>query len=380
MMDFEWTPDELAFRTQLRAALDDLVPADYDAFALSDEEWAAASKRYCPQLADLGYLTPSWPAEYGGRDASPFEQVIVAEEMVRHGEPRGLQYMGVNYIGPSIMLAGTPEQKSYHLGRISAGDVLWCQGFSEPDAGSDLAALRTRAVRDGDEYVVNGEKIWTSASSVADFCFLLARTDTTVAKHKGLSLFLVPMDSPGIDVRKVDGVVGDGAFYYVVFTDARIPAEALLGEENAAWGLVRKALAFERVGVAKYARNARYLDRFMAWAVEHGRAEDPVIRRRFAETAATVEMARALALRVANDRFHGRDNDDNAYVYRIASVWAERAVMELGIELTGSESLVDNSWPDRQLSWGFTAGVAGGTTEMQLNTVAQMSLGLPKPA
>jgi alkylation response protein AidB-like acyl-CoA dehydrogenase len=368
----------VAFRGELRSALDELVPANYDAFALSEQEWAANSKELCPKLAEHGYLTPSWPAEYGGRDASPFEQVIVAEEMVAHGEPRGLQYMSVNYIGPSIMMCGTLAQKDYHLPRISSGNVLWCQGFSEPDAGSDLAALRTRAVRDGDEYVINGEKIWTSGSEVADFCFLLARTDPTVPKHKGLSLFLVPMDTPGIQVNKVAGVVGDGAFHYLVFTDARIPADSLLGPENGAWSVVRKALAFERVGVAKYARNSRYLGRFMAWAVEHGQDGDPVFRRRFAEAAAAVDMARVLALRVANDRDHGRDDDQSAYIYRIASVWAEHAVMELGIELMGPDSLVDNGAADRQLSWGLTAGVAGGTTEMQLNTVAQLTLGLPR--
>jgi alkylation response protein AidB-like acyl-CoA dehydrogenase len=377
-MDFNWTEEESAFRKELRAFLDTLVPADYDSFALSEEEWAANSKRFCGQLAERGYLTPSWPAEYGGRDASAFEQVIVAEEMVLHGEPRALQYMSVNYIGPTIMMAGTAEQKDYYLRRISRGDVLWCQGFSEPDSGSDLASLRTRAVRDGDEFVINGEKIWTSGAEVADFCFLLARTDPGAPKHRGLSLFLVPVDTPGLEVRKVAGVVGEGAFHYLVFTDVRVPVSALLGKENEGWSLVRRALVFERVGVAKYARGRRYLDRFMAWARDHGRAGDPVIRRQFAEAAAAVEMARILAMKVADDRVKGRLDSPVAYVYRTASIHAERLVMELGIELLGPDSLEDNSPADRQLRWGMTAGVAGGTAEMQLNTIAQQVLGLPR--
>jgi len=377
-MNFNWTEDESAFRKELRAFLDALVPADYDAFALGEHEWAANSKRFCERLAERGYLTPSWPAEHGGRDASAFEQVIVAEEMVLHGEPRGLQYMSVNYIGPTIMMAGTPEQKAYHLGRISRGDVLWCQGFSEPDSGSDLASLRTRAVSDGDEFVINGEKIWTSGADVADFCFLLARTDPDAPKHRGLSLFLVPMDTPGLEVHKVAGVVGEGAFHYLVFTDVRVPASALLGKQNEGWSLVRRALVFERVGIAKYARGNRYLDRFMAWARAHGRDTDPVIRRQFAEAAAAQEMARILAMKVADERVKGRPDSPVAYVYRAASVRAERLAMELGIELLGLDSIEENSLADRQMRWGMTAGVAGGSAEMQLNTIAQQVLGLPR--
>ena len=377
-MDFSWTDEEQAFRKELARFLDDLVPAGYDAFALPEHEWATNARKYGAQLAEHGYLTPSWPAEYGGRDASPYEQVIVAEEMVRHGEPRALQYMSVNYIGPTIMMAGSEEQKAYHLPRISKGEVLWCQGFSEPDAGSDLAALRTHASRDGDDYVINGEKIWTSGAEVADFCFLLARTDRDATKHRGLSLLLVPMTTPGIEVRKVPGVVGEGAFHLLVLTDVRVPASCLLGAENEGWSLVRRALAFERVGVAKYARNVRYLDKFVAWAREHGRADDPVVRRQLAEAMAAADSARILAMVVANDRAKGRPDSPSAYVYRVASVRAERLVMELGIELMGPDGLVDDSLADRQVRWGVTAGVAGGTAEMNLNTVAQLVLGLPR--
>jgi alkylation response protein AidB-like acyl-CoA dehydrogenase len=377
-LDFTWTTEELRFRDELRQFLDELVPKDYDSFALPEDDVAADAKRFGAALAERGYLTPAWPTQYGGSDASSWEQLIVAEEMIQHGEPRSLQYMSVNYIGPSIMMDGTEEQKNFHLPRISRGEVMWCQGFSEADAGSDLASLRTRATRCDDVYVVNGEKIWTSGADVADYCFLLARTDPTAKKHNGLSVFLVPMDTPGVQVTRIPSVIGEAAFHCLVFTDAEVSASCRLGPENGGWSIVRRALSFERTGIAKWARESKYLDRFAAWAREHGRDGDPVIRRRFAEAAAAVESSRILAMRIAGDRAKGRADSPAAYVYRIASVRAERMVMELGIELYGPDALVEGTWASRQVRWGITAGIAGGSAEMQLNTVAQVVLGLPR--
>jgi alkylation response protein AidB-like acyl-CoA dehydrogenase len=378
-MDFRWSDEQLAFRAELAQLLDKLVPPGYENFDLPEEEWAVRSKEYCAQLAEHDWLTPAWPREYGGRDADGWQQLIVAEEMILHGEPRGGQYMNVNFIGPSIMMFGTEEQKAYHLNRISRGDVIWCQGFSEPDAGSDLASLRTRAVRNGDGFVINGEKIWTSNAEIAEFCMLLVRTDTSAPKHKGISVFLLPMDTPGVEVRKVPGVVGEGAFHYVVLTDVHVPDSILLGEENEGWPLVRRALAFERVGVARYARAEQNLDRVAGWARERGLLEDSRVRAVLAGAKAACDMARVLVWKVIDDREHGDVDSPAAYVYRSAAVRAERAVMDVAFDVLGAEALPQFTVADRQFKWGMTAGVASGTAEVQLNLVARLALGLPRP-
>ncbi|MEU7814010.1 acyl-CoA dehydrogenase family protein [Pseudonocardia sp. NPDC049154] len=378
-MDFTWTDDQQAFRAELAGLLDEIVPAGYQNFDLAEEEWAERSKDYCGRLADAGWLTPAWPVEYGGRGADGWQQLAVAEEMILHGEPRGGQYMNVNFIGPSIMMFGTEEQKAYHLKRISRGDVIWCQGFSEPDAGSDLASLRTRAVPDGDHFVIDGEKIWTSNALIAEYCMLLARTDPQAAKHAGITVFLLPMDTPGVEVRKIPGVVGEGAFHEVVLTDARVPDSIVLGEVNQGWPLIRRALAFERVGVARYARAEQYLDEIVGAARERGLLDQTRIRAEIARAQAACDMARVLVWKVIDDRERGRPDSPTAYVYRSAAVRAERAVMEVAFQVLGTDGLEDHTVAHRQFKWGMTAGVASGTAEVQLNLIARLALGLPKP-
>ena len=201
-MDFEFSPEDEAFRAELRAFLDEELPSWWKTVFVDDDRAMPFTRELCQKLAARGWLTLSWPAAHGGADGSVWQQAVVREEMWAAGEPRGPQYMNLNYIGPLIMRFGTPEQQARHLPRMAAGDVLWCQGFSEPEAGSDLASLKTRAVRDGDHYVVNGQKIWNSyADAPADHCLLLARTNAEVKKQQGISMFLVDMRTPGITVR-----------------------------------------------------------------------------------------------------------------------------------------------------------------------------------
>jgi alkylation response protein AidB-like acyl-CoA dehydrogenase len=286
--------------------------------------------------------------------------------------------MNVNWIGPTIMAFGSEEQKRLHLPRISRGDVFWCQGFSEPEAGSDLAALRTLAVRDGEHYVVDGGKIWTSYANHADFCFLLARSDPAAKRQRGISVLLVPMDLPGIEVREIPAVVGERYFHEVFLSGVRVPVACRLGPEHEGWDVVSYALQYERVGAPRYARAARTLDGLAELARRRGLESDPRLQERLGEARALVEAARLLTYRVIDERVKGKPPSATSNVTRIAGTMAERAVAELALEVFGAESLGYGTFADQQFRMAMTAGVAVGTTEVQLNLVASRSLGLPR--
>ena len=307
-MEFDWTEDEAQHRAEIRDFLAEELPADWEEMAQhgpGGDAQAAFSKVFCGRMAARGWLTQHWPMEYGGRDASPWRHAMVGEEMWAIGEPRGAQYMNVNWIGPALMRYGSEAQKAEHLPRISAGDVLWCQGFSEPEAGSDLAALRTEALRVGDEYVINGSKIWTSYCNHADFILLLVRTDPDSRRHRGISVLLVPMDTPGIEIREIPSVVGERYFHEVFFTDVHVPVTTRLGPENEGWEVGGHALQCERVGAARYARAAVTLDRLAELARERGLLDDPIVVDRLGEARALCEAARVLTYKVIDLRAKG---------------------------------------------------------------------------
>ena len=380
-MEFGWSASEAEYRT----AISEFVEAELAANRSNTGISGVASRRsvgrsfeFAAKLAERGWLTPHWPPEYGGTGATAWEHIILGEEMWSRGEPRGPQYMNVNWIGPAIMAAGTVQQRDYHLKRISAGDVIWCQGFSEPDAGSDLAALSTTAVRDGDEYVVNGQKIWTSYANSAEFCFLLVRTDPEAEKHRGISILLTPTSTPGFEVRDIRGIVGEHAFHHLYFTDMRVPVSCRLGPENDGWGVVRRALSYERVGSPRYARAALMLDEVARWAHARGKIDDPAVAQRLALARAHCEAARLLAYCVIDDRSKQRQPGPNAYVARVAMVQADRTVGELAMDILGTEGLAENSLADEQFRSALPAGVAAGTLEVQLNLVSRAVLGLPR--
>ncbi|HEX2485647.1 MAG TPA: acyl-CoA dehydrogenase family protein, partial [Myxococcota bacterium] len=341
------------------------------------EAQAAFSRGFCAALAERGWLTPHWPASVGGRGASAWQHAILGEELWSRGEPRGPQYMNVNWIGPTILRYGSEAQQREHLPRIARGDVFWCQGFSEPDAGSDLVALRTRAVRDGDHYVVDGSKIWTSYANHADFCFLLARSDPASSRHRGLSVLLVPMSLPGIEVREIPSVVGERYFHEVLFRGVRVPADARLGPEGEGWEVVGYALQYERVGAPRYARAARTLDRLVA-ALPPGALDDPALAARLGEARALCEAARLLSYRVVDQRARGEAPTADTNVARVAGTFAEQWVADLALELAGSGGFEAGSFADAQFRMGMTAGVAVGATEVQLNLIASRWLRLPR--
>jgi alkylation response protein AidB-like acyl-CoA dehydrogenase len=393
-MDFDFTPEEEAFRAELRAFLDDELPTWWKTVFVDDERAMPFTREFCHQLAERGWLTLSWPAEHGGADGSVWQQAVVREEMWAAGEPRGPQYMNLNYIGPLIMRFGTPEQQARHLPRMAAGDVLWCQGFSEPEAGSDLASLKTRAVRDGDHYVVSGQKIWNSyADAPADHCLLLARTNTEVKKQLGISMFLVDMRTPGITVRPIPSMAGKSEFSEIFFDDAEIPVGDRLGDEDAGWALVGEGLAFERIGIARYARANRVLEHLVRYANETvvgGRAlsADPAIRTRLATLATRIEAAKLLNYGAISIQAAGAVPAIEASIARIHNTQVEQLAGQIGLELLGPQGLLLDDDPhclldgEMQRQWleSIPVTVAAGTTEVQKNIIAQRGLGLPRSA
>jgi alkylation response protein AidB-like acyl-CoA dehydrogenase len=380
-VEFEWTPEELAFRGELRRFLDEQLPANWAQIAKDgpgSDAQAEFSKEFCPKLAEKGWLTQNWPRAYGGRDASPWRHAILGEEMWQRGEPRSSQYMNVNWVGPTIMEYGTEEQKARFLPPIARGEAFWCQGFSEPEAGSDLASLRTLAIREGDEYVVNGSKIWTSYCNYAQNCFLVVRTDPASKRHRGISVLLVPMDTPGIEVREIPSVIGERYFFEVFFTDVRVPVSLRLGPEHAGWDVVLYSLAFERVGAARYARAALTLDELAKLAEQRGLLGDPTVLEKLGEARALCEASRLLTYRVIDLRARGSPPTADTNVARVAGTLAERAVSDLALELFGAEALEYGHFAESHFRLAMTAGVAVGTTEINLNLVASRFLGLPR--
>ncbi|GIX31311.1 MAG: acyl-CoA dehydrogenase [Porticoccaceae bacterium] len=375
-MDFQWTPEQQAFRHEVRAFLAEHLPPDWEQMAEGPASHAqtAFAREFCRKLAAAGLLVPHWPARWGGRDADPWTALILAEEMWMAGEPRGGQYMNVNWIGPTLMRYGTPEQQERHIPPMARGEVLWCQGFSEPEAGSDLASLRTRAERAGAGYRINGQKIWTSYAGDADYCFLLARTAPGKA---GITIFLVPMDRPGITVRQIPSIIGEGDIHEVFFDDVEVAEEERLGAEGQAWEIIATALNLERVGIPRYALAAKAVRRAVAILQREGRFRGAVADQA-ARAAAACEAARLYSYALVDKRARGELPGPEASAARYATVLCERLAAEFVVEhlpeaLAGGEPLL---LAHHQRA--IVAGIASGAAEIQLNLIASQLLKLPR--
>jgi alkylation response protein AidB-like acyl-CoA dehydrogenase len=375
-MDFAWDKEQAAFRTTVRDFLAANLPADWEKLAHGPGSAAQTkfSKEFCAKLADAGLLVPHWPAAWGGRDADAWTSFILAEEMWAVGEPRGGQYMNVNWIGPTLMKFGTKEQQDRYIAPMARGQTLWCQGFSEPEAGSDLASLRTRADKQGSSYRINGQKIWTSYAGAADTCFLLARTGTG---KNGISIFLLPMATPGITVRNIPSVIGDGDIHEVFLDDVEVPESAMLGGEGEAWNIVRTALSLERVGIPRFALASRMLERAVA-SLKQADRFGPVAYVQVARARAACEVARLYSYQIVDQRRHGAQTGAEASAARVATVACERLVAEFVIEhcpdaLAGGDPML---LAHHQRA--IVAGIASGAAEIQLNLVATELLQLPR--
>ena len=379
-LDFDLGREVDALRRTLRDLIAEHIAPDYLGAFTDDPADLEVAQRFCRTLAATGQLCPAWPEEFGGRDASVWEQTAVREEMWAHHEPRGAQYMGVNWVGPTIMRHGTESQRARHLPPIAAGEVIWCQGFSEPDAGSDLASITTAATREGDGWRVTGQKIWTSYATMAQWCFLLARTSRGEKKHQGLTIFLVPMDDPAIEVRPLATMLGPHHLNEVFFDGLRVGDDQVLGEVDGGWSMVREVLSFERVGIARYARAERLLQ--LAPAALGDRWDDlpSGLRGDWARMLVHCRRARLLAYRVVATQEVGRVDPGDTSAYRIAVTRLDQESAEVLTELAALAP-VDDAAGGRFVRavadhhrYSVSATIASGSIEMQRILLARTLL------
>jgi alkylation response protein AidB-like acyl-CoA dehydrogenase len=371
-VDFEMGAKATQLRGELRELVNTHVPEGFLGAFTDDPADLETAQRFCRLLAERGLLCLSWPKEFGGGGASVWEQTVVREEMWAHHEPRGAQYMGVNWVGPTLMRYGTAEQQRKHLPMIARGEVIWCQGFSEPEAGSDLASLRTAARRDGDGWRISGQKIWTSYATMAQWCFLLARTSKGEKKQHGLTIFLVPMDDPAIQVRPIRAMLGPHHLNEVFFDDLQVGESDVLGRVDEGWSIVADVLSFERVGIARYARCERLLQ--AAPGVLGDRWDDlpAELRVRWVRMLTHCRRARLLAYRVVSLQSAGRVQPADAAGYRIAVTKLDQDSAEVLMEIVAA--VPRGSIEDGAATGYFRAEVEDHWRYSQASTVASGSI------
>jgi alkylation response protein AidB-like acyl-CoA dehydrogenase len=373
-VDFDMGKRASDLRRELRQLVDDHVPEHFLGAFTDDPADLATAQAFCRILAERNLLCLAWPPEFGGGGASVWEQTVVREEMWAHHEPRGAQYMGVNWVGPIIMRHGTEEQQRRHLPPIAAGEVIWCQGFSEPEAGSDLASLRTHArpVEDGSGgWLVSGQKIWTSYATMAQWCFLLARTSRGDKKQQGLTIFLVPMDDPAITVRPIDCMMGPHHLNEVFFDDLRVTEADVLGSVDQGWSIVQDVMAFERVGIARYARCERLLAAAPTVLGERWDMLPDELRGRWIRMLTHCRRARLMAYRVVAQQSSGRVTPGDAAAYRIAVTTLDQdsaeVLMDIAAEVERSQPRAAWFLGEVEDHWRYSQAstVSSGSIEMQ---------------
>ncbi|MCX4092528.1 acyl-CoA dehydrogenase family protein [Nocardia sp. alder85J] len=379
-MDFTMGEAATVLRGELRRLVKERISPDFLGAFTDDPADLEVAQGFSRLLADRGLLCAAWPPEFGGRGTSVWEQTVVREEMWAHHEPRGAQYMGVNWVGPTIMRHGTEEQQRKHLPPIARGEVIWCQGFSEPDAGSDLASLRTTARPDGDGWLISGQKIWTSYATMAQWCFLLARTSREDRKQQGLTIFLLPMSDPGIEVRPIRAMLGPHHLNEVFFDGVRATEADVLGTVGEGWRVVQEVLAFERVGIARYARCDRLLHAAPEVLGDRWETLPEELRGRWAHLLTHCRRARLLAYQVLSLQSSGRVTPADAAVYRIAVTKLDQdsaaALAEIASYATADDDAdrrfrraVEDHW-----KYAHAATVASGSIEMQRILLARSLL------
>ena len=386
-MDFRDSPDQAAWRGEVRTFLEKEKPAGTEAMTPAEmaEQGRERFREWRQKLANKGWVAPAWPKEYGGAGLGVMEQFIMNEEFA---EARAVQVggMGTAMIGPTIIIHGNEEQRKEHLGAILRGEVQWCQGYSEPGSGSDLASLQTRAIRDGDDFVLNGQKIWTSGAHNADWMFMLARTDPDAPKHRGITYFLMDMKSPGVTVRPLINMANGHAFNEVFFEDVRVPARNVLGEINRGWYIGTTTLDFERSSIGNAVGQRQTLEYYLRyWKKERSTvAASPSARSEFTDRWIEASTAKMLSYRVITIQNEGRVPNHEASIAKLFNTElsqriARTAMKMIGThgQLLGSEGPLKGRAPASYLQT-VASTIAGGTSEVQRNIVATRGLGLPR--
>lgn len=389
-MDLNLTDEERAFRDELRLWLTSNVPDPWpkDQRNEANPQYWQHLRDWQKRLFDGGWAGVSWPKAFGGRGASPIQLSLYLAEVARADAPQSVGVIGEALVGPTIMVAGTEEQKSHYLKRILTGEDIWCQGYSEPNSGSDLASLGTRAVRDGDNYIVNGQKIWTSFAHMADWCLLLVRTDSEVPKHKGITCLLVDMLSEGITTKPLRQMSGDSGFNEVFFTNVSVPVSNQLGEINNGWRVGLMALMNERanLGSAMYVTFEETMNQLIHHCKTRRRngkllKDDPVIRQKIAQAETELEVFRLNNERALSKANAGETPGPEGSTLKL--YWSEmnQRLSQTAMEILGDESQLDSfdhgEWVYRLLRSRANT-IEGGTSEIQRNIVAERVLGLPK--
>jgi alkylation response protein AidB-like acyl-CoA dehydrogenase len=397
-----YSADAEAYREKVQAFLAEKLPAKWGGIGrLEGDDLGAFVREWRTTLFTAGYLAPGWPIEYGGAGLSALEQVIIAEEFAKAGVPTGgpNDVFGIQMLGNTLMQWGTDDQKNHYLPRILSGEDTWCQGYSEPNAGSDLSNVGLRGVLDGDQWILNGQKIWTSAGHLADHIFTLVRTDPDVPKHKGISFILVDMRQPGIEVRPIKMISGESEFNEIFYTDATAPKDEVVGGVNNGWAVAMTLLGYER-GEAAATVPIRYqaeLDRLLLLAKETGAVDDPNIRQRLAWCYAKVQIMRYNGMRTLTQFLKGHQPGPDGAISKL--YWSEyhKIVTELALDILGAQAMTptgrrpstafqtdDAGAPNSSWSWVGTffnarAGtIYAGSSQIQRNIIGEMVLGLPK--
>jgi alkylation response protein AidB-like acyl-CoA dehydrogenase len=380
-VDLSYTAEEEAFRARVRAWVEENVPRG------EGRPGMEALREWQRRLHQAGFLGAAWPEEHGGAGLSDIEQAILNEELARADAPSPLGSMGLSWVGPAILRFGTEEQKQRFVPRLLSGEDVWATGYSEPNAGSDMYNTQTRAVRDGDHYVLNGQKVWTSLAHLSNWYFLLVRTSSEGHKVAGLSLLLVPMDTPGIEIRRTKMITGESEFSEVFLNDARVPVGCRLGAEGQGYEIVSSALINERSGIASGIRFDQSLEKLVDTARRFGLTGSPIWRQRIARLAIQAKVMKAFGLRVLSDQIHGRFNPHSSAAMKCIATRLTQEFSEAGIEMEGSHGLLHeqgrggpegyHSWSNRFL-YDRSMTIAGGTSEIQRNITAERILGLPR--